>query len=307
MSVSKSSETPTPPIATPPASPETLPAGMDFAKLANLDGVKDIMEKLNKGDWAGMVGAIMTMYTEFFGTPEEKAEIAKARAQGNLDTLQTDVEKKKVEEEKKEATEGKKDDAEVQLAENPKLGDGSDIVCIGASVAHGMQMAGEWEKKPIFVGKDGASTSWIKEHLKDERARLKDKKKAIIYCAANNLFNDSAEDIVKHFVEMAKICHEAGVPEIIVGSQFPADPRRENLNELIKKNAELRDEIIKAYKRGDFPAGTRVVDITRAFSNEKGEMKDTYVDRTTNDPLHPRSAYGTALEYMMRSDSSRVV
>lgn len=54
-----------------------LPSGLEGA--GNLEGIQQIMSHLKKGEWVPMVGAIMTLWKEYFGTPEEKAEIVRAR------------------------------------------------------------------------------------------------------------------------------------------------------------------------------------------------------------------------------------
>jgi len=208
------------PKAKPSETTPKLVQGFDLKKLGNLGGIQEIIDHLKKGDWSAMVGAIMTMWKEYFGTPEEKAEIAKVRKEAkqekakkktheDLGKLQKKVEGKKEVKEEAEAI------REPELVKNPDLGDGREFVLIGDSAAHGMQLTKAWESQPSFIGKDGMSTYQVLERLKAEKKRLKGKKKAMIYCAGNNILSTSTEDLVSHMIEMATICSEAGVPEII--------------------------------------------------------------------------------------------
>ncbi|MFH0838337.1 MAG: M15 family metallopeptidase [Patescibacteria group bacterium] len=91
-----------------PDQTETPPVPSELGKIGDLEGVQEIITHLKKGEWAPMVGAIFTLYKELFGTPEEKAEIARARTENKLRTLRTDVE---IERESKDepAQDGKKE------------------------------------------------------------------------------------------------------------------------------------------------------------------------------------------------------
>lgn len=261
-----------------------------------------------KGDLASIIGAVISFLTAYFGSKKEMKEVANARASANKqmqakkdaqegrDTIRKDIDKKK---------EGAEEEGKVELVSNPKLGDGSRTVLIGDSAAHGMQLTKEWDKRPSFIGRDGMTTGEVLGNLGAHQGQLKGKSRAIIYCAGNNIFSKSPKDLVKDMIAMAKMCKKAEMKEIIVNSQFPADPRRKNLDKLIKTNAALRDELLRAYRANEFPSGTRVVDLTTPFSNERGEMKTAHVDRTKNDPLHPWSAYGPALDYMFRTGGSK--
>jgi hypothetical protein len=309
------SGTPKPPKT--PDSPEKV-AGLDVEKIKDIKGIGEIMEHLKKGDWAAMAGAIMTLWKEFFGTPEEKAEIAKAReaakkedkakkkVQGDLGALRTDVDKDKDKE--KDAEEEEKP----ELVKNPEVGDWSDCMFIGDSAAKGMFLSCPKGKRPGFIGKVGFSTFEVLKRLKAERGRLEGKDKAMIYCAGNNILATSTDKLVDHMVEMAQICNQAGVPEIIVNSQFPPIPDyvknlgKEKFEEVKKRNSALVKALKKAHKEGRFPSGVRVVDLTTPFSDEKGEMKTEFVDPKAEDYLHPWFAYKPALDYMGRTGESKV-
>ena len=291
----------------PPDAPKKAVELLSSGQLDDLSGVQDIIENLKKGDWAGMVGAMMTMWKEYFGTPEEKAEIAKKRKEakekatkastkGDLKKLRSDVDAKKDEEKIAEKP---------SLKTNPELGDGREYVLIGDSAANGMHLSYSAGKRPSFIGKDGMTTFKVLARLKAERAKLKGKRRAVIYCAGNNILGTGTDKLVDHMVEMAKICHDEGVPEVIVNSQFPpisaysGSIGQKRFVELKKRNSALLEGLKKAYKEGRFPSGTKVVDLTTPFSDEKGEMKTSYVDPKASDYLHPWKAYKPALDYMM--------
>ncbi|MBU0705930.1 hypothetical protein KJ657_01230 [Patescibacteria group bacterium] len=278
--------------------------------IGKLDGlVKLLTETLKKGDLSSLIGGIIAILTGNYGTPKEKAELAKAgqevkedaakkEAQGKLGKLQADVDKDK----KKKP----------ELVKNPELGDGREYVLIGDSAAKGMFMSYEKGKQPSFIGEVGFSTFQVLERLKNEKAKLKGKKKAVIYCARNNIFGTSTDKLVDHMIEMAKICSDAGIPEVIVNSQFPPisnhvkDVGPKKFAELKRRNSELSEGLLKAYKDGRFPAGTRVVDLLAAFSDEKCEMKPEFVDPKATDHLHPWFAYKAGLNYMMPNESKAV-
>jgi len=62
-----------------PDRPEAPPLPPELEKAGDLNGIQEIITHLQRGEWAPMVGAIMSMWKEYFGTPEEKAEIMRAR------------------------------------------------------------------------------------------------------------------------------------------------------------------------------------------------------------------------------------
>jgi len=302
---------------------EKLLSGLKPGELANLGGVQKIMTGLEKKDWAPLVGVMMTLLITYIGTDEEKAEIGKTRQEVRGDQAKKDARgglknlKVKVEGEE----EGAEDEAEnkIELRQNPELGDGSDYVIIGDSAANGMHISYNTEvrKRPTFIGRDGMTTFKVLARLEAERGNLKGKKKAMIYCAGNNIFGTPTDKLVEHMVAMAKICNEAEIPEIIVNTQFPpiSDYRKNightKFKELKIRNEALRKALLKAYRDGEFPAGTRVVDLTTPFSyqsgEKKGEMRTEYVDPNATDYLHPWFAYKPALDYMKRRGESNVV
>lgn len=269
-----------------------------------------------KGDLASIIGALLSFLTDYFGSKKEKKENAKARkaaqedqakkgTQEGLSTLQEKVEEDKKE---KDAEEEKKP----ELVKNPELGDGREFVLIGDSAANGMHLSFAEGKRPSFIGKDGMTTFQVLARLKAERGRLKGKKKAMIYCAGNNILATKTNTLVDHMVEMAQICDKAGVPEIIVNSQFPPisdyvkNIGKEKFEEVKKRNSAFVKALKKAHKEGRFPSSVRVVDLTAPFSDEKGEMKEEFVDPKATDYLHPWFAYKPALDHMGRTGESRV-
>lgn len=278
-----------------PADAESATRDLQAGELKDLEGVQGMIENLRKGDWAAFAGGILALLTQYFGSPKEKAEAVKAgreakteqaeqRTEGRLDTLRESVERKRM----------------VELVKNPELGDGGDIAIIGDSAAQGMHMSFAPGKQPTFIGKVGFTTMQVLERLEAERGRLKGKKKAVIYCAGNNILNPT-KNIVSDLVRIAKICREEGVPEIIVNTQFPPIPKHKEkvgakrLKEIKDANEALRVALLK---ESGFPAGVRVVDLTTPFSDENGEMKAEFVNPKEEDTLHPWLAYKPALAYM---------
>lgn len=85
----------------------------DQPEIEKLGGIQELINRLGIGDLQSFVGAIMTVYTELFGTPEEKAEIARQRkeqkgekakkeTETGLQTLKEDVDKDKGKKEEEE-------------------------------------------------------------------------------------------------------------------------------------------------------------------------------------------------------------
>lgn len=287
-----------------------VPEGLDLGKLGDMEGIREIMEHLQKRDWAAMVGAIMTIWKEYFGTPEEKAEIARARKEAKEGQTRRNTREELGR--LREGAEGNDEEqakgGDPELVKDPELPDGREFVLIGDSVANGMHLSFAAGKRPSFIGKDGMTTFQVLDRLKAEKERLTGKKKAIIYCAGNNILGSSADTLVNHMVAMTQICHEAGVPEIIVNTQFPPVPDyKKNIGEdkfaeLIEKNEAFRAALLEAHASGRFPPGVRVVDLTKPFSDEAGGMRADFVDSKDSDYLHPWGAYKPALDYMMQTD-----
>lgn len=106
-------------------------------------------------------------------------------------------------------------------------------------------------------------------------------------------------------IDMAKICKAQGIPEVVICTRFPNDPRRHG--KMTKKSAVLRKHLLEAYKAGRFPSGVRVVDLYSHFADANGTLKDKYVRKKSKDYIHPRGAYKEALRYMMSSKGGAAV
>lgn len=106
-----------------PDKAEKTPPQPDLGKIGDLKGFGEIMKYVEEKNWIGMIGAAWTWYKEFFGTPEEKKEIAAARKKAKEDkstrdtkkglrTLHENVDDKK-KTDKKKAKEKKDEDVKV--------------------------------------------------------------------------------------------------------------------------------------------------------------------------------------------------
>ena len=232
--------------------------------IAKLTGVNRIMYYLNAKDWSSMTGAIMSMWTEYFGTPEEKAKLAakkkeakqgqaKKKTKTQLAGLHGQVDANRPATSKLATAV-----APSTAKEHKEVFSGSDRVLIGDSMMHGMQGKYPRGSRPSFIGQDGFASGQTLARLEKEKHRLKGKKAALIYTGGNNVMGQSPEKIVGHMIKMAEICSEAKIPEIVVCSRLPVDPRRaqgEKGKKLMKRGQALRAELMKAYKAGRFPSG----------------------------------------------------
>lgn len=282
---------------------------MSVDKLKNLSGVQEIIQHLKKGDWAGMVGAVMALWTEYFGTDEEKAELAKKRAEAKKDEVKGETQDKlgdlkgEVQKTDEEAKDEIPSEAELatKASDIPPL---TDTIFIGDSLLKGARFMLEKGKRPDFIGESGYASMKTLEALKQNTARLKGKKRALIYTGGNNVAYTPPDKIVGHMIEMAQICEKAGIPEITICTRFPNDPRRES--KMIEKSAKLREALLKAHKEGKFPSGVRIADLYKRFAGEDGNLQAKYVRQKSTDYIHPRGAYIPALSYILSSKSQGV-
>lgn len=303
-----------------------LAEGVGAQGMEQLSAVQQIIESLKKRDWAAMAGAIMGLWKQYFGTPEEKAEAAtvhreqqeagiQTQTHDQLAGLQHDVES------------SVQPDQPAQVREADEILRGSETLLIGDSIMHGMQTTFARGERPNFIGQDGFASQRTLARLRlakqaldgqadsisnpDEREqaikdakKLKGPKKAYIYTGGNNFRNSDPEAIVGHMIEMATICKSAGIPEVVVCTRFPIDPRRaeafgERYPEIKLKSAALRETLMRAVESGRFPAGVRLVDLYGQFADEQtGMLRAEYVDNASRDHLHPRKAYRAALSHI---------
>lgn len=284
-------------------------------ELENLTGVQKVIHYLKKGEWAAMVGAIMALWSEYFGSDEEKAKVAEARRQAEqentqsqtqegLGALQEDVETPGGEGED-ETEEGADEEAAEAADESIELPEASDIVLIGDSIMKGMRSKFPKSGRPDFIGETGNSSMKTLETLRSQQDRLAGKKKALIYTGGNNVGYSPAENIVKDMIEMAEICEKAGIPEIVVCTRFPNDPRRKT--KMTEKSTALREHLLKAHKEGRFPGSVKIVDLYAHFADDKGELQERYVQKKSKDHIHPRGAYKSALNLMLSEEEEQMV
>lgn len=234
-------------------------------------------------------------------TVREKVAVilTEQRPKGDLDVFREDI--------ASQDKDGQVRAEEEKLQNNAELGDGRKYVVIGDSVANGMHLSYSVGRRPGFIGKDGMTTMGVLYKLDINQYVVRNKEKVIIYCGANNIFSTPPDVIVDHMIKMAKICHEAGVPEIIVNTQLPPDPRwvlalGSRYEEFRQRNIEYRDALLKSFEDGKFPEGARVVDLFTPFADEEGKLKEGYVNRKSSDYLHPWLVYKPALHLMLGSE-----
>ncbi len=276
-------------------------------QIKELSGVQQVIHYLKKGDWAAMAGAIMAVWTQYFGSPEEKKKQAEAKKEAkkdevkegtkdNLSKLHGEVEKSEDEAEKEEPAKAEK------AGRNIELPPSSDTVLIGDSIMKGMQYRFKKAERPNFIGRSGNSSMKTLKTLREQKDRLKGKKRALIYTGGNNVSYSKPGDIVQDMISMATICAEAGISDIVVCTRFPNDPRRKS--KMVQKSAKLREALLKAHKEGRFPPQVRVVDLFKKFADANGELKREYVREKSTDYIHPRGAYKSALRHMLPGNAN---
>lgn len=71
----------------------TTKAGKELKpeEIVQLSNVQQVIHYLKKGDWAAMAGAIMAVWTKYFGSPEEKAKLAEAEREVRADKVKQDL------------------------------------------------------------------------------------------------------------------------------------------------------------------------------------------------------------------------
>ena len=196
-------------------------------------------------------------------------------------------------------------------AERPALEhpDGSNILCIGDSIVHGFQLYPKWlrGKRPQFIGKDGMKTAdtlaLLKQPENSDKIQGKD---VLMYTGGNSVGRSDCppKAIVADMIEMANICKQKKAKSIKICIRFPTDGRRkikEGEEWFAKRQTDsmaLREELKAAYKAGLFPPGTQLIDLFQYFADEDGELPPQLVDTNSKDLLHPRLAYGHALNYI---------
>ena len=271
-------------------------------QIKELSGVQQIIHYLKKGDWAAMAGAVMALWTEYFGSPEEKKKAAEAKKEakedGVKDGTQKDLSNLHSELEKSEDEAEKEAPAKAEVAQKSvELPSSSDTVLIGDSIMKGMQYRFKKAERPNFIGKSGNSSMKTLKTLRESKDKLRGKKRALIYTGGNNVSYSKPGDIVNDMISMTKICAEAGIKDIVVCTRFPNDPRRKS--KMTAKSAALREALLKAHREGRFPAGVRVIDLYKKFADADGNLKREYVREKSTDYIHPRGAYKAALGHML--------
>lgn len=271
---------------------------------------------LSRGEFFAMAG----VWISRLAGGKEKTRVADAETREGLTELHTEVDEVKGEREELvllreelEITEAAEEAGEILNAVLDVL-DWRKVLVIGDSICHGFQLKCDEGKRPTFIGHDGYSSpeslALLEETAKSKPGKFKGKEKAIIYTGGNNVMDGNPQNIVADAIKMAKICESKGIPEIIICTRFPMDPRKkqdiidgkgqDRLDRKLSEGEQLRDSMLLAYNRREFPDGTKLVDLTTQFQDEKGTLQEQYAKGAKG---HPYRAYKPALNYMQLAES----
>lgn len=106
---------------------ETTASGRELGheELAKMSNFERVLHFVQENNWTEAMGAVMALYTEYFGTDEEKQELAKARQEAQEDQTKRDTHSAldelhtEVDEEKKDEDESPKDGKQEKVTETP--------------------------------------------------------------------------------------------------------------------------------------------------------------------------------------------
>lgn len=140
--------------------------------IKNLSNIQKIIHYFKKKEWSSMVGAIMGLWKEYFGSDEEKAELAENKEEAKKDEvkegtktelagLQEDVGTKEEEPKKKEKA---KEEVEIASASN--------VACVGDSIMGGICKKYEASERPAYVGGTGFASSRTLARLRRAKMML---------------------------------------------------------------------------------------------------------------------------------------
>lgn len=276
-----------------------------------MEKLEDFWENLKTSELGGMVGGVLAMMKEWFEDGEEKEKpekkpdpLAEAHAaqrevraqvdtQRNLSVLKTNLEKK---------------DKPSEKLDQP---DGRGIVMVGDSIMRGFQLKYPPKTAPKSMAKDSRKSGDTLAQVKLDRAEFRGMREVRICVGGNNL-GDPPDDIIGHYIEIANIAHEEGVPTITIYTRFPISSRMkselgpEKFRRRQERTLLLKDKLKEAYYGGKFPQGTRLVDLFEQFriggkGPNKDELKPHYEG---DDPRHPYAAYIEAINNTDRLDSN---